>query len=75
MTQRNDSSSDCDTQYVMSVAATSLFPLETIPRGLSSNGTENLHKDLGHASSIPMAFGSRSGLSSPRATVSGSVKA
>ena len=43
-------------------------------RGLSSNGTENLHKGL-QASSIPVAPGSRSGLNSPRATMSGMVKA
>ena len=43
-------------------------------RGLSSNGTENRHK-LVHASSTPAVWGSRSGLSSPLATVSGSVKA
>ena len=42
--------------------------------GLSSNGTENRHK-LVHASSTPAVCGSRSGLSSPLATVSGSVKA
>ena len=41
--------------------------------GLSSNGTENRHK-LVHASSTPAVWGSRSGLSSPLATVSGSVK-
>jgi hypothetical protein len=43
-------------------------------RGLSSNGTENRHK-LVHASSTPAVCGSRNGLSSPLATVSGSVKA
>ena len=44
-------------------------------RGLSSNGTENLHKAHLQASSIPTAPGSRSGRSSPRATMSGMVKA
>lgn len=45
------------------------------PRGaLSSNGTENTHK-LAYRSSIPAVRGSRSGLSSPRAMISGSVKA
>jgi hypothetical protein len=43
-------------------------------RRLSSNGTENRHK-LVHASSTPAVCGSRSGQSSPLATVSGSVKA
>ena len=42
--------------------------------GLSSNGTENTHK-LAYRSSIPAVRGSRSGLSSPRAMISGSVKA
>jgi len=41
---------------------------------LSSNGTENTHK-LAYRSSIPAVRGSRSGLSSPRAMISGSVKA
>lgn len=31
MTRGSDSLSDCNTHYVMSVAATSLFPLETSP--------------------------------------------
>jgi hypothetical protein len=47
-------------------------------RGLSSNGTENLHKGLMrrvHGSSIEAVAGFRSGLSSPRVTASGSVKA
>ena len=48
--------------------------LDNWVRGLSSSGTENLHK-VGHASSMPAAFGSPSGLSSPSATVSGNVKA
>lgn len=43
-------------------------------RALSSNGTENTHK-LAYRSSIPAVRGSRSGLSSPRAMISGSVKA
>lgn len=42
-------------------------------RGLSSNGTENLHRARPHASSMPVAPGSRSGRSSPRATMSGIV--
>jgi amidase len=41
---------------------------------LSSSGTENRHKPA-HGSSRVAARGSRSGRSSPRATVSGSVKA
>lgn len=41
---------------------------------LSSNGTENTHK-LAYRSSIPAVRGSRSGLSSPRAMISGRVKA
>ena len=44
-------------------------------RGLSSNGTENLHKARLQASSMPVTLGSRSGRSSPRATMSGMVKA
>lgn len=43
--------------------------------GLSSNGTENLHKARLQASSMPVTLGSRSGRSSPRATMSGMVKA
>ncbi|WP_374819030.1 IS110 family transposase [Brucella grignonensis] len=43
-------------------------------RALSSNGTENTHK-LAYRSSIPAVRGSRSGLSSPRAMISGRVKA
>ena len=43
-------------------------------RALSSNGTENSHK-LAYRSSIPAVLGSRSGLSSPRAMISGRVKA
>lgn len=46
----------------------------TLYRALSSNGTENTHK-LAYRSSIPAVRGSRSGLSSPRAMISGSVKA
>ncbi len=57
------------------VFAAALSTMETPLRGLSSNGPENLHKGLDHAPSMPIAFGSRSGLSSPRATMSGSVKA
>jgi len=49
-------------------------PFNTI-RGLSSNRTENLHKGYCHASSMPTALGSRNGRSSPRATMSGMVKA
>jgi len=45
-----------------------------LKRALSSNGTENTHK-LAYRSSIPAVRGSRSGLSSPRAMISGSVKA
>ncbi len=44
-------------------------------RGSSSNGTENLHKARFQGSSMPVAPGSRSGRSSPRATVSGIVNA
>ena len=44
-------------------------------RGVSSNGTENLHKARLQASSMPVTLGSRSGRSSPRATMSGMVKA
>ena len=53
-----------------SVGATTI----TENRALSSNGTENTHK-LAYRSSIPAVRGSRSGLSSPRAMISGSVKA
>jgi hypothetical protein len=43
-------------------------------RAPSSSGTENQHK-AAYTSSMLAVRGSRSGLSSPRATVSGSVKA
>ena len=49
-------------------------PQQNAYRALSSNGTENTHK-LAYRSSIPAVRGSRSGLSSPRAMISGSVKA
>jgi len=49
--------------------------LQKAKRGLSSNGTENLHKARLQASSMPVTLGSRSGRSSPRATMSGMVKA
>jgi hypothetical protein len=57
-------------RYVAAVAREALRP----DRALSSNGTENTHK-LAYRSSIPAVRGSRSGLSSPRAMISGSVKA
>ena len=53
--------------------ASLLSPLRSI-RALSSNGAENRRKPA-HGSSGVTARGSRSGRSSPRATVSGSVKA
>ena len=52
----------------------SATPDNSNSRALSSNGTENTHK-LAYRSSIPAVRGSRSGLSSPRAMISGSVKA